>query len=86
MGGGHEACITHPRLGRRSHADPWSCSRGDRQAEAYASSRPVTVSDLELDPPGAGEILVRMEASGVCHSDLSVVNGHRIRRIEAGTS
>lgn len=47
----------------------------------YASSRPLTVSDLELDPPGAGEILVRMEASGVCHSDLSVVNGHRVRPV-----
>lgn len=31
--------------------------------------------------PGAGEILVRMEASGVCHSDLSVVNGHRVRPV-----
>ena len=47
----------------------------------YASSRPLTISDLELDPPGAGEILVRMEASGVCHSDLSVVNGHRVRPV-----
>lgn len=47
----------------------------------YASSRPLTVSDLELDPPGEGEILVRMEASGVCHSDLSVVNGHRVRPV-----
>lgn len=45
----------------------------------YASSKPITLSQLELDPPGTGEILVRIEVAGVCHSDLSVVNGSRPR-------
>ncbi|MCC3272171.1 alcohol dehydrogenase catalytic domain-containing protein [Arthrobacter zhangbolii] len=45
----------------------------------YARSRPVAVRDLELDPPGPGEILVRIEAASLCHSDLSVVNGSRVR-------
>ncbi|WP_404431531.1 alcohol dehydrogenase catalytic domain-containing protein [Microbacterium lacus] len=45
----------------------------------YAQSRPFTVADLELDPPGPGEILVRIEVAGVCHSDLSVVEGTRPR-------
>lgn len=36
---------------------------------------PVTVEELELDPPGPGEVLVRMLASGVCHSDLHVRDG-----------
>lgn len=45
----------------------------------YAGSRPLRVAELELDPPGPGEVLVRIEAAGVCHSDLSVVNGSRIR-------
>jgi alcohol dehydrogenase len=45
----------------------------------YASSAPLTVTTLELDPPGDGEILVRIEAAGVCHSDLSVVDGSRVR-------
>ncbi len=31
--------------------------------------------DIEVAPPGPGEVRVRMEASGVCHSDLSVQNG-----------
>ncbi|HYI62509.1 MAG TPA: Zn-dependent alcohol dehydrogenase [Acidimicrobiales bacterium] len=31
--------------------------------------------DVELAPPGPGEVRVRVEASGVCHSDLSVQNG-----------
>jgi S-(hydroxymethyl)glutathione dehydrogenase/alcohol dehydrogenase len=30
--------------------------------------------DVELDPPGAGEVRVRVEAAGVCHSDLHVRN------------
>ncbi|NLG55060.1 MAG: alcohol dehydrogenase catalytic domain-containing protein [Rhodococcus sp.] len=45
----------------------------------YASSRPISVSELDLDAPGAGEILVRIEAAGLCHSDLSVVDGNRRR-------
>jgi S-(hydroxymethyl)glutathione dehydrogenase / alcohol dehydrogenase len=36
---------------------------------------PLVSEELELDPPKAGEILVRMAASGVCHSDLHVVQG-----------
>lgn len=47
----------------------------------YAESRPVTVGPLELDPPGEGEVLVRIEAAGLCHSDLSVVDGNRARPV-----
>lgn len=45
----------------------------------FASSRPIGVYDLELDEPGPTEVLVRIEAAGVCHSDLSVVDGNRSR-------
>lgn len=47
----------------------------------YADSAPITVSELELDEPRANEILIRMEAAGLCHSDLSVVDGSRRRRL-----
>jgi alcohol dehydrogenase len=47
----------------------------------FAESAPLTVSDLELDPPGPGELLVRIEAAGLCHSDLSVVDGNRVRPV-----
>lgn len=47
----------------------------------YAQSRPIRVQELELDPPGPGEILVRIEAAGICHSDLSVVDGNRVRPV-----
>ncbi|HSK23767.1 MAG TPA: zinc-binding dehydrogenase [Egicoccus sp.] len=45
----------------------------------YADTRPVEVVELELAPPGPGELLVRVEAAGLCHSDLSVVDGNRPR-------
>ena len=47
----------------------------------FARSRPLTVCNLQLDPPGPGEVLVRIEAAGICHSDLSVVNGSRVRPV-----
>lgn len=34
-----------------------------------------SVTNVDLDPPRAGEVLVRMKATGVCHSDLSIING-----------
>lgn len=45
----------------------------------FAESRPLSVQELELDEPGPGELLVRIRAAGVCHSDLSVVDGNRPR-------
>jgi NDMA-dependent alcohol dehydrogenase len=40
-----------------------------------AVNEPLEVVEVDLDGPKAGEVRVRMGASGVCHSDLSVVNG-----------
>lgn len=51
------------------------------RSRPYAQSRPLTVGELELDAPGAGEVLVRIEAAGLCHSDLSVVDGSRVRPV-----
>jgi len=48
-------------------------------AHPYAESRPLKIEELDLDPPGPGEILVRIKAAGLCHSDLSVINGDRPR-------
>src|SRR5690349_2689355 len=49
------------------------------RARPYADSRPITVGELDLAPPGDSELLVRIEVAGVCHSDLSVVDGNRVR-------
>ncbi|WP_307797231.1 zinc-dependent alcohol dehydrogenase family protein [Actinomadura barringtoniae] len=45
----------------------------------YAASRPLEVTSLRLDPPGPGELLIKVGAAGLCHSDLSVINGSRLR-------
>jgi alcohol dehydrogenase len=45
----------------------------------YTQSKPMVLEEVELSGPRPGELLVRMEAAGVCHSDLSVVDGSRIR-------
>lgn len=47
----------------------------------FATSQPISVQSVDLADPGPGEVLVLMEAAGVCHSDLSVVNGDRPRPV-----
>jgi S-(hydroxymethyl)glutathione dehydrogenase/alcohol dehydrogenase len=46
-----------------------------RAAVLYEFGAPLVVEEVELDPPREGEALVRMVASGVCHSDLHVAQG-----------
>ena len=50
-----------------------------RAAVFEGAGRPLRFEQLELDPPGPGEVRVRMVASGVCHSDLHVVDGEWAR-------
>lgn len=45
----------------------------------YAASRPLSIETLELSAPGPREICVRVLAAGLCHSDLSVIDGSRPR-------
>ena len=45
----------------------------------YAQSRPFIIEDCELEAPGRSEVLIRIHAASLCHSDLSVVNGSRPR-------
>ncbi len=45
----------------------------------FAQSRPFAIEQCELDAPGYGEVLVRIRAASLCHSDLSVVDGSRPR-------
>src|SRR5580700_6132580 len=49
------------------------------RSRPYANSKPLVVEDVNLDPPGRGELLVKIKATGLCHSDLSVINGDRPR-------
>ena len=45
----------------------------------FASSQPFHIEEVELDGPGPGEVLVEVKAAGLCHSDLSVIEGYRPR-------
>ncbi len=45
----------------------------------YAKSAPIVVEELDLEGPAPGEVLLEIAAAGLCHSDLSVINGSRPR-------
>lgn len=49
------------------------------QPGPFAESKPLQLVELELNPPGEGELLIRIRAAGLCHSDLSVITGQRPR-------
>jgi Zn-dependent alcohol dehydrogenase len=48
-------------------------------AGPYAAQHPLRVVEVDLAQPGPDELLVKIEAAGLCHSDLSVINGDRPR-------
>ncbi|QEL26508.1 zinc-binding dehydrogenase [Bosea sp. F3-2] len=47
----------------------------------YSETKPLNICDLDLAEPQSGEVLVRVAAAGLCHSDLSVINGDRPRPV-----
>ncbi len=53
--------------------------RASGYAQPFAESRPLVIETVNLAPPGRGEVLVRILAASLCHSDLSVIDGSRPR-------
>lgn len=49
------------------------------QPAPYVESAPLVVDTVSLNPPSTGELLVEIVAAGLCHSDLSVIDGSRPR-------
>ena len=45
----------------------------------YASSNALVIEEVELEGPGPGEVLIEVAAAGLCHSDLSAIEGIRPR-------
>ncbi|MEC8204717.1 MAG: zinc-dependent alcohol dehydrogenase family protein, partial [Pseudomonadota bacterium] len=43
--------------------------------------QPLKIEEVDLDPPGPGEVLVKVMAAGLCHSDLSAIEGVRPRKM-----
>src|SRR5438094_1662327 len=48
-------------------------------AQPYVESSPLVIDEITLAGPGPGEVLVEIAAAGLCHSDLSVIDGSRPR-------
>lgn len=46
-----------------------------KAAVLYEAGAPLVVEEVELRGPGRNEVLVRMAACGVCHSDIHIVKG-----------
>jgi S-(hydroxymethyl)glutathione dehydrogenase/alcohol dehydrogenase len=46
-----------------------------RVAVSYEAGQPLTVEDLATPVVGSRDVLVRIAASGICHTDLTVING-----------
>ncbi len=46
-----------------------------RAAVLRSFKTPMTIEDIALDDPGPGEVVVRLAATGVCHSDLHITGG-----------
>ncbi len=44
-------------------------------AVLYESKKPLVIEEVEVLPPQVGEVMVRMKAAGICHSDLHVMKG-----------
>ena len=40
-----------------------------RAAVAFAARKPLEIVEVELDGPKAGEVLVEVKATGICHTD-----------------
>jgi S-(hydroxymethyl)glutathione dehydrogenase/alcohol dehydrogenase len=46
-----------------------------RAAVAWAAGKPLTIETIRIAPPKAGEVLVEVMATGVCHTDLYTLSG-----------
>ena len=56
--------------------------RDNKLAQPYKSSKPLSIEEIIISPPLENEVLVEVKGAGLCHSDLSVINGSNIYKIE----
>ena len=56
-----------------------------KAAVFYQPHVPVSIEELEIQPPQAGEVLLDIVGAGVCHSDYHYVDGHVKREPTPGT-
>ena len=46
-----------------------------RAAVAHKAGAPLTIETVDLDGPKAGEVLVEIKATGICHTDEFTLSG-----------
>src|SRR5712691_6076042 len=73
--------ITFPRMAR-GYELCWISRKNDRSdamdvraAVALAAGKPLEVTTVRLDGPKAGEVLVEIKATGICHTDAFTLSG-----------
>ena len=49
--------------------------------QPYAQTKPLIIEDITLEPPKSTDLVVKVAGAGLCHSDLSVINGARGRDV-----
>jgi len=55
--------------------------RAQGKPRPYKDSMPMTIEEVDLDPPGPGEVLYKIIGAGLCHSDLSTIENLRPRKL-----
>ena len=46
-----------------------------RAAIAWKAGEPLSIADVDLEGPRAGEVLVEIKATGICHTDYYTLSG-----------
>jgi len=47
-----------------------------KAAVCYEFRKPLVIEEVELDPPKTGEVMVKIGATAICHSDVLLVRGN----------
>jgi S-(hydroxymethyl)glutathione dehydrogenase / alcohol dehydrogenase len=62
-------------MSARTVANPEGMVDAMRAAVCYEFGKPLVIDEVMLDPPGPGEVKVRMAVAGICHSDIHLIRG-----------
>jgi len=46
-----------------------------KAAVCYAFGQPLTIEEIDIDPPQQGEVKIRLAATAICHSDVHLIRG-----------
>jgi S-(hydroxymethyl)glutathione dehydrogenase/alcohol dehydrogenase len=68
MGANYTGCHSHLN-------ESTTMSIKSRAAVAFAANQPLQIVEVDVEAPKAGEVLVRIVASGVCHTDAFTLSG-----------